>query len=94
MAKLAATVRQHKKTERRMNPKSALSVAAATDVTRWLLPLTVVVFTLLAFLPSLQNGFVNWDDPANLLENPHYRGLTWAHLYWMLRACMRGTINR
>src|SRR5436190_5905932 len=50
---------------------------------RWLAPLLVVLFTLAAFLPTLQNQFVNWDDHENFLENPHYRGLGWTHLRWM-----------
>jgi len=36
-----------------------------------------------AFLPTLQNGFVSWDDDENLLTNAHYRGLAWTHLRWM-----------
>ena len=53
---------------------------------RWynvLFPLMVVLLTILAFLPSLQNGFVDWDDDANFLDNPFYRGLGWDNLRWM-----------
>ena len=50
---------------------------------RFLLPLSIVVLTFVAFLPSLQNGFVNWDDEAVLLDNPNYRGLGWEQLRWM-----------
>src|SRR5437899_270958 len=50
---------------------------------RWLAPLLVAVFTLAAFLPALQNQFVNWDDDRNFLDNPHYRGLGWSQLRWM-----------
>lgn len=39
--------------------------------------------TALAFLPSLQNDFVNWDDYATLLANPHYQGLGLTQLRWM-----------
>ncbi|MFI5360818.1 MAG: tetratricopeptide repeat protein [Elusimicrobiota bacterium] len=39
--------------------------------------------TLAAFWPSLRNGFVNWDDGANLVENFNYRGLGWTQLRWM-----------
>lgn len=46
-------------------------------------PLLVFTLTLAVFLPVLENGFVNWDDEANLLQNPHYRGLGWEHLKWM-----------
>src|SRR5512136_639341 len=48
-----------------------------------LVPCAVFLLTFLAFLPSLQNGFVNWDDDANFLENPFYRGLGWNNLRWM-----------
>jgi hypothetical protein len=41
------------------------------------------VVTFLAFLPALQNGFVNWDDQKNLTNNPMYRGLGWTQLTWM-----------
>src|SRR5213592_2587873 len=50
---------------------------------RWLAPLLVVLCTLAAFLPAVQNQFVNWDDDKNFSDNPHYRGLTWRHLSWM-----------
>src|SRR5439155_2592897 len=50
---------------------------------RWLPPFLVVLVTLAAFLPTLQNQFVNWDDDINFLDNFHYRGLAWTHLRWM-----------
>ncbi|HEY3242502.1 MAG TPA: tetratricopeptide repeat protein [Phycisphaerae bacterium] len=40
-----------------------------------------VVF--MVFLPTLRNGFVDWDDTDNFLRNPNYRGLGWANLKWM-----------
>lgn len=46
-------------------------------------PLVVVLLTSVAFLPSLDNGFVNWDDQLNFIENPNYRGLKWDNLCWM-----------
>ena len=50
----------------------------------------VVSLTVLAFLGSLQNGFVNWDDPANFLDNPRYRGLGPVQLTWMFTAFHMG----
>ena len=41
------------------------------------------MITLIAFLPSLGNGFVAWDDDKNFLNNPHFRGLSPDHLHWM-----------
>src|SRR5262249_40398640 len=53
---------------------------------RWynvLIPFLVVLLTVLAFFPSLQNGFVDWDDYDNFLNNSDYRGLTPNNLRWM-----------
>src|SRR5712692_4263556 len=50
---------------------------------RWLVPVLIALVTFAAFLPTLQNQFVNWDDDKNFLGNPHYRGLGWTHLRWM-----------
>ena len=48
-----------------------------------LVGLAVFAVVLAAFRPALQNGFVDWDDPANLLDNPNYRGLGFQQLAWM-----------
>jgi protein-S-isoprenylcysteine O-methyltransferase Ste14 len=37
----------------------------------------VAAWTILAFLPTVRNGFVDWDDGRMFLENPHHRG-SWA----------------
>jgi len=47
------------------------------------IPLVIAFSTFAAFLPTLQNQFVSWDDDKNFLENPHYRGLGWTQLRWM-----------
>lgn len=49
-----------------------------------MLPLAVAAATAAVFLPALRNGFVNFDDGLGLLANPHYRGLGWTQLRWML----------
>lgn len=33
--------------------------------------LGILILTFIAFAPSLQNDFVNWDDGANIYENPY-----------------------
>src|ERR1043166_3174424 len=48
-----------------------------------LLPILIAALTVIAFLPVLRNGFVEWDDPVAILQNPYYRGLGWAQLQWM-----------
>ena len=42
------------------------------------------------FSPALRNGFVDWDDHVNLLENPNYRGLGWTQIRWMFSSTLMG----
>lgn len=57
----------------------------------WLpLLLVVLVVSALPFLPSLEGGFVNWDDDVNFTNNPDFRGLGWSNLRWMLTATLMG----
>src|SRR5881275_811891 len=49
----------------------------------FLVPVLIALVPVAAFLPSLQNQFVSWDDDENFLDNPHYRGLGWSPLRWM-----------
>jgi tetratricopeptide (TPR) repeat protein len=37
---------------------------------------------VLAYLPSLGNGFVDWDDQEYVVRNPHVDGLTAANVAW------------
>ena len=46
-------------------------------------PALVGLAALAVFLPSLRNGFVDWDDARNLLDNLAYRGLGPDQLRWM-----------
>lgn len=40
--------------------------------------------TIIVYLPSLQNDFVNWDDVKYVSENPHIRTLNFQSLLWMM----------
>ena len=42
------------------------------------------------FLPALANDFVDWDDRANFVDNPHYRGFAPENLRWMLTSIHLG----
>lgn len=42
-----------------------------------LLILLILCVTLISFLPSLKNGFTNWDDDKLLTENTVVRSLSW-----------------
>ena len=40
--------------------------------------------TFLIYLPALNNGFVEWDDPVYVIENIHIRLINLQSLNWML----------
>lgn len=55
-----------------------------------LAPLLVGLVTFAVFSPALFNGFVEWDDHVNTVDNPHYRGLGWTQLRWMFTTALMG----
>ncbi len=46
-------------------------------------PALAAIAAFVAFLPALSNGFVNWDDEFNYLNNVNYRGLGTENIKWM-----------
>ena len=54
----------------------------------------LIALVLTAFIPVLDNGFLNWDDDKNFLDNPHYRGLGIDQLEWAFRLSGSGFTNR
>ncbi|MFQ5827698.1 MAG: tetratricopeptide repeat protein [Candidatus Methylomirabilia bacterium] len=54
------------------------------------IPFSIALVTFVVFSPALWNGFVEWDDTVNLLNNPDYRGLGWTQLQWMFTAVLMG----
>jgi protein O-mannosyl-transferase len=48
------------------------------------LPFFVAAAAAAAFTPSLTGRFLQWDDVPALVDNPFWRGLSPAHLRWML----------
>src|SRR5262249_45611351 len=50
----------------------------------WVVGAVVAVLPLAVSLPAVRNGWVNWDDAHNFLDNPNFRGLGWSNLRWTL----------
>src|SRR2546428_1345395 len=65
------------------SPRELVVRTPAERWVRWLVPVVIALITCAAFLPTLQNQFVNLDDNDNFLATPHYRRLAWTHLRWM-----------
>jgi len=60
------------------------------NFTRRAMPFLVVALTFAVFLPVLKNGFVEWDDIRNFVNNQKYRGLGWEQLKWMFTSAGLG----
>ncbi len=54
------------------------------------IPAIILLLTVLAFLPMLQNDFVNWDDFDTLVTNSRYQGLGLEQLRWMFTTFFLG----
>jgi tetratricopeptide (TPR) repeat protein len=69
-------IKQHTKTENSTKPSSK-AASPIIWVSFWksrenlLLLTAILIVSFIVYLPSLQNGFVNWDDGANIYENPN-----------------------
>ncbi len=48
----------------------------------WWMAVGLAILTVFAFAPTTGNGFVNWDDDSNFLDNTHFRGLGWNQIRW------------
>lgn len=59
------------------SPPTRLRLAAAAGSA-----LVLALLVVATFAPTLRNGWVDWDDRENYLENPSYRGLGPDQLRW------------
>lgn len=46
------------------------------NITIWFVRLGLVLLTIVAFFPALEAGFITWDDPAMVLDNPYFHDLS------------------
>jgi hypothetical protein len=52
------------------------------DLRTWLIAVPLALVVIAAFIPAEDNGFVDWDDDQNFLDNPFDRGLGAPELKW------------
>jgi len=55
-----------------------------------LIPIIVFIF----FLPSLSNGFVNWDDPDIFWGNPLVKNFSWSSIQHIFKVMWAGQYHR
>lgn len=53
-------------------------------------PLALAIIVVIAFLPTLHDGFVSLDDRRNFIDNDAFRGLGATHLRWMWTTTLMG----
>jgi len=96
VAKRGRTTRKDKKRKARIRSSDSPAGCALAPVSRaplWLramLPVAVGVCAVLAFLPALDAGFVDWDDDKVIVNNPYIRGMTSEHVDWMFTSYKMG----
>jgi len=73
--------KQSKKTKKTKIAKSSVTKKAlknkAAGTGRLIPMLIVLAVTLIVFIPSLSNDFVNWDDDVNIIENVNLEVFNW-----------------
>jgi len=69
-------------------PKSAITInqtrlsQSAIAYSKYYVAAAVAVVTFFVYLPSLGNGFVQWDDDLYVYENFHIRSFGWSFFKW------------
>lgn len=71
-----AKQRSGKKVKKKVTAKKSV----ATEKKNYLPLLIILGVTFLAFANAISNGFVNWDDPVNLYENPNLERINMENL--------------
>jgi tetratricopeptide (TPR) repeat protein len=78
-------LRKGEKQSNKYKPASAPADPNKRNITIAMAAVLVVV-TFIAFAPSLQNGFTNWDDDVLLTQNPQVRDASPSALIKLLRS--------
>lgn len=68
----------------RLNTTDRLIVSSDDHRLLALTAFAAAIFTFLAYLPSLRNGFLDWDDLQYVVQNANIRSLNWEFFRWAL----------
>lgn len=74
----AKKVKKNKIAKNTTKQSSAKKQPKKTAFSNWLVPMLIaLVVTLVVYIPSLSNEFVNWDDDVNIIENTNLEVFNW-----------------
>ena len=63
--------------------RAAIPVLARSHFPVWLMAVLLVLVTIALYWPVMRCGFINYDDPEFVYDNPHVRGgLNWEGVKW------------
>ena len=68
-------------------------IASSTFLDGYLPILAVLMLTFLAFLPTFQSEFVNWDDDINIQKNKYIIGFTFENIQHIFSSTIIGNYN-
>lgn len=85
--------KQNKKRKKQPRAKANLNLPFWKNKDLLLPLLGVLVVTFIAFIPSLSNDFVNWDDDVNIIENTQLDALTWENIKGIFTTRVIGNYN-
>ena len=74
-------------------PKNKKSLIQRLDSQDWKCIAGVLALTFIAFIPALNNEFVNWDDDYNLANNTNTALLTWDNIVKIFSEPVIGNYN-
>ncbi len=72
------------------NKKNSLNKLKDQKQDNYLLYLAIAIIAFVSFIPSLNNGFTNWDDDIYVTENTKIRSFTWENIWHIFKTTHHG----
>ena len=83
-----------KSLKKKQSRKTTVQIKNGSSLSNTTLPLIIVlVATAIAFIPSLMNDFVTWDDDVNILKNPNLQVFDWRSIKGIFTDTVIGNYN-
>lgn len=87
------TSKKNVKKSAKSGSKTGRNIIQRLDSQDWKYIIGALVLTFIAFIPALDNGFVNWDDDYNLAKNTNTALLTWDNIVKIFSEPVIGNYN-
>src|SRR5688572_28380358 len=81
---------RHDSCQLRYERAQTLIGSMMSESVRRFFPAIISLLTCVGFLPTLWNGFIDWQDAANLIDNANYRCFAWANIVWAFTTLQSG----